>query len=587
MVLGRCSLRLCTGILLLLAGGVGMVASQNYPAASSPHEQLHKLVEDYYDEFLRLNPILATFNGDHRFNDLFAIGISPDHRTRSLALERQGLGQALALERVLLNTRDRLTLDLFVYSREEAVAAFKHPGHLLPVNQFFSMPQVLPMMGTGGSFQPFETVADHENWLKRLAGWEPWVTQAIANMRKGMKAGIVQPRVIVQRLLPLLAVHVVEEPRESVFFEPIQNMPDEFPEATRTRLESLYLKAIGENVVPGYRRLHDFMQDEYLPAARSTVGLSALPGGAEWYASRVGSETTTRLTPGEIHRIGLAEVKRIEGEMSQSAQHDDLPAAGPAPRYASEEEMLDGYRDLRRKVAANLPKLFRRIPAAGFEVRAVEPFRQATQAGASYMAAAPDGSRPGIFYVNTRNWRGAGRASEALFLHEALPGHHFQISLQQELGELPRFRRFARFTAYSEGWALYVERLGPELGLYKTREQYRRALGSELFRARRLVVDTGLHAMGWSREQALEYIGSRNEVDRYIVMPGQALAYKIGQMRILELRERAEKRLGKDFDVRDFHDQVLSSGALPLELLESNLETWIESREALSSVVSN
>jgi uncharacterized protein (DUF885 family) len=573
-MLARC----VSGFLLLFPLlGVGLaVASQQEGPDLSPHARLHTLVESYYDEFLLLNPVLATFNGDHRYDNLFTIGISPDHRKRSLSLDREYLELARSLDRSSLDETDRLTLDIFIYSLEEAVEAFDYPDYLSPVNQFFSVPQVLPMMGAGESFQPFVTVKDYENWLQRLSGWGPWVQQAILNMRQGMEKGIVQPQIIVQRLLPLLAVHVVEDPAESVFYRPMEKIPAGIPEPERRRLEGLYKAAIQNDVVPHYRLLHEFMRDEYLPAARSTVGLSALPGGAQWYAFRVKSQTTTGLTPEEIHRIGLEEVKRLEGEIKRAARRTDLVDGRSVSSYSSEEEMLQGYRVLRQQVETRLPEFFRRIPAADFQVRAVESFRQATQAGASYMAAAPDGSRPGIFYVNTRNWRGAGPASEALFLHEAIPGHHFQISMQQELGELPRFRRHGRFTAYTEGWALYVESLGSGLGLYKTRGQYIGALRSELFRARRLVVDTGLHAMNWSREKAIDYIGSRNEVDRYIVLPGQALAYKVGQMRILELRAQAQGRLGERFDLRDFHDVILRGGALPLDLLEAGLETWIE-----------
>jgi uncharacterized protein (DUF885 family) len=378
-----------------------------------------------------------------------------------------------------------------------------------------------------------------------------------------------------RKTLPLLATHVVKQAEESAFYKPAVKIDSSIPAAERKRLWAAYRSTISETVVPGYRRLHDFIRDEYLPRCREDVGLGALPGGREWYAHLVRIRTGTALTPEQIHELGQREVDRIDEEMKRVRARPAPP--GAARGFSSADDLLDTYRSLRKRVHKRVPRLFHDFPAADYEIRAVEPFRQRTAAGASYMAASPDGSRPGIFYVNTRGWQRRGRpGTEALFLHEAVPGHHFQIAIQQELTGLPRFRRFGRFTAFVEGWGLYAETLGPTLGLYRDRDQLLGALASERFRARRLVVDTGIHALGWSRDRALSYLGSEAEVDRYTVLPAQALAYKIGQLKFSELRARAEAALGEGFDVRDFHARVLRSGALPLDVLEADVDSWIE-----------
>ncbi len=545
--------------------------------ASSEESRLLSLVEEYYEARLRLYPILATYNGDHRFNDKLSIAISPSHRNRALALEQDFLKRAAAIDTTSLDAGEPLTLELFVHGRKTAIELHNVPDHLMPVDQFQSYPVLFAMLGAGGSIQPFDTVKDYENWLARLAVWPRWVDQAIENMRQGVEAGIVQPRILMERALPLLDAHVTKNPRDSAFFRPIENMPATIGSEDRKRLEQLYVEAIRKNVVVPYRRLRDFIRDDYMPHARKSVGLSALPDSGSWYALAVRMHTTTDMTPKEIHALGVAEVARIEKEVA--AAYDRKWPAGSTTGYSGNGRLLDGYRGLRKRVAARLPSLFEQIPEADFEIRPVDAFRRSTAAGGSYVAGTPDGTRLGIFYVNASEDAG-GEPSEALFLHEAIPGHHFQISLQRQVGELPRFRRFAQYTAYSEGWALYVESLGGQLGLYRTRSQQVGALRSELFRARRLVVDTGLHAMGWSRQRAIDYLGSTNEIDRYIAMPGQALAYKVGQLRILEMRRNAERRLGERFDIRRFHQVVLGAGAMPLDVLEARVEGWIEARSA-------
>jgi uncharacterized protein (DUF885 family) len=376
-------------------------------------------------------------------------------------------------------------------------------------------------------------------------------------------------------------------------------MPTGFAAADRERLTADYRAAITGKVIPSYRKLLGYMRDEYLPKCRTTVGLDALPDGAAWYAYNVRTITTTDYTPAQIHAIGLAEVERIHGEMREVMRKvgfkGDLKAFSEYMQkdarffFDDREKLIAGYVDIKRRVAPALPKLFERIPAADYEVRAVEAFREKSAAGGSYQAASEDGSRPGVFYANAYDLKARPMwAMEALSLHEANPGHHFQISLQREQKDLPKFRRFSSYTAYSEGWGLYAESLGRELGLYEDPYQYFGMLEAELWRSIRLVVDTGLHSKGWTREQVLEYMDAMSstaearavsEAERYIAIPGQALAYKIGQLKIRELRSRAEAELDGGFDVRSFHTAVLGDGPLPLDVLEAKLKRWIDDRE--------
>ena len=418
-------------------------------------------------------------------------------------------------------------------------------------------------------------------------------------MREGIAKGYTLPRVLVERTLPQLAAQLVEKPEDSLYWGPIANLPASFTADEQARLTAAYRAAITNQVIPSYRRLHDFLRDEYLPKARTSVGLDALPDGQAWYEYNVRNISTTDYTPAQIHAIGLREVERMHGEMRKVMQQvgfeGDLEEfflfLNTDERFfhPSREALVAGYVDIKNRVDPQLPKLFEILPNADYEVRAVEPFREKSAAGGQYQAASEDGSRPGIFYANAYNLKARPKwAMESLSIHEGSPGHHFQISIQREQKDLPRFRRFGGYTAYSEGWALYAESLGPDLGVYQDPYQYFGRLEGELFRAIRLVVDTGLHSKGWTREQVLEYIDANSatsdarriaETERYIAIPGQAVAYKIGQIKISELRARAERELGDRFEVRKFHTAVLADGALPLDLLEAKIERWIAAQK--------
>jgi len=567
--------------------------------ARGQSQRLHQLFEEYFEQQLELNPLLATSIGDARYNDRFEVSIAPEWRARAERVERDALARLATIDRSRLTGQDLLSYDVFKSARQLEIEGYRFPEHLLPLNQFYSTPNSFAMMGSGKGIQPFRTVKDYDDFLKRLDGFVAWTDQAIANMREGVTKGYTLPRVLTERVLPQLEAHVVATPEDSIYFGPVRDMPAGFAPADRDRLTAAYRAAITGKVVPTYRKLLGYMRDEYMAQCRTTVVLDALPDGAAWYAYNVRTITTTDYTPAQIHEIGLREVERIHGEMREVMRQvkfeGDLKAfsefmqTNPRFFFDDREKLIAGYVDIKRRVAPALPKLFEHMPAADYEVRAVEAFREKSAAGGSYQAASEDGSRPGIFYANTYDLKARPMwAMEALSLHEANPGHHFQISLQREQKDLPRFRRFSSYTAYSEGWGLYAESLGRELGLYEDPYQYFGMLEAELWRSIRLVVDTGLHSKGWTREQVLEYMDAMSstaearavsEAERYIAIPGQALAYKIGQLKIRELRSRAEAELGGDFDVRGFHTAVLGDGPLPLDVLEAKLTRWIDDRE--------
>jgi uncharacterized protein (DUF885 family) len=568
-------------------------------AATAESRRLADLVDAYFEEQLKLNPLLATSIGDPRYNDRFEVTISPEWRARDEKVEREFLERIRAIDPSLLTGQDALTYEIFKSAREREIEGFRFPGHLIPVNQFYSVPNSFAQLGSGNGLHPFKTVKDYEDFLKRIDGFVAWTDQAIVNMREGIAKGYTLPKVLVERTLPQLAAQIVEKPEDSLYWGPVKNLPASFTAEEQARLTAAYRAAIATQVIPSYRRLHEFLQDEYLPKARASVGLDALPDGKAWYEYNVRNITTTDYTPAQIHAIGLREVERIHGEMRKVMQQvgfegsldDFFRFVNTDERFVhpSREALVAGYVDIKKRVDPQLPKLFEILPNADYEVRAVEPFREKSAAGGQYQAASEDGSRPGIFYANAYDLKARPKwAMEALSLHEGNPGHHFQISIQREQKNLPRFRRFGGYTAYSEGWGLYAESLGPELGVYKDPYQYFGRLEGELFRAIRLVVDTGLHSKGWTREQVLEYIDANSatsdarriaETERYIAIPGQAVAYKIGQLKISELRERAERDLGDRFDVRKFHTAVLADGALPLDVLEAKIERWIAAQK--------
>jgi uncharacterized protein (DUF885 family) len=570
--------------------------------ASEAPQELARLYGEFFQENLKMNPIQATAIGDLRYNDQLPNVLGKAYRDQQDEFDQRWLKRISSISRNELSGQSRLSYDIFVYNREQALEGSQYPGWQIPINQFFSFPNFIATMGSGQSIQPFKTVKQYEDWLKRMGAVVINWDQAIDNMRAGIKAGVVQPRAIMEKVVPQLAAHVVDDVEESIFLGPIKNFPEDFSEADKNRLSASYRSAVKDKMIPAYGRLHDFIKEEYLPACRETFGFSSHPGGVEWYNYQIKTFTTTDLKADEIHEFGLSEVARIRGEMEEVMERvgfeGDLHAFFKYLQeeeqfyYTDEEALLQGYRDLQTKIDALLPKMFDIMPKANYEVRAVEAFRAQSQAGASYQAGTPDGSRPGVFYVNTFNMKGQPKfGMETLSIHEASPGHHFQISIQQEIEDLPAFRRFGGYSAFSEGWALYAESIGKELGMFEDPYQYYGRLSDEMLRAMRLVVDTGLHAKQWSREKAIAYMKDNSsmaesdvisEVERYIAIPGQALSYKVGQRVITSLRAQAEETLGENFDIRAFHRQVLVDGAMPLDVLSRKIKEWIKAEQEKS-----
>lgn len=559
---------------------------------------LAALFDEHFERSLEMNPLQATFIGDYRYNDRMANATSPEYRAADTALHKEFLGRLLEIDREQLDDQDRLSYDLFRINREQSLEGKQFPFHLVPINQFYSLTSLFVQLGSGSSAHPFRTVKDYDDFLSRADQFAINIDQIIANMREGMREGVVQPRILMEKLVPQLESQIVDDPEQSSFYAPVSAMPAEFSEQERTRLTAAYKDKINNTIIPAYERLNNFLGDDYLSAARETVGLSALPNGADWYAYMVRLRTTTDLTPDEIHQIGLDEVARIHAEM-RGVMEDvgfegnlkdffDFVNTDDQFFFDEPEELIQGYRDMSAHIGELSKKLFDIFPKSAFEVRRVEPFREQSAAGGSYMAGTADGTRPGVFYANAYDIKARGKwAMESLFLHEAIPGHHFQIMIQRENEALPDFRRYGGFTAFSEGWGLYAESLGKELGVYTDPYQYFGGLNAELWRSIRLVVDTGIHAKGWTRQQVLDYMYANSavaearavaEAERFMAIPGQALAYKVGQLKIREIRDNAEARLGDRFDIKRFHTEVLKDGAMPLSMLEAKIDRWIETQ---------
>ncbi|MEJ1095950.1 MULTISPECIES: DUF885 family protein [unclassified Pseudoxanthomonas] len=577
-------------------------AAESTAAASPANDkaaQLNQLYTQYWEESLKLNPLRATFQGDPRYNDQLPNFLSAEYREKSHHFTEEWLKKVEAIGADGLNGQDLLSYQIFVRDAKNELEGERFPGWMQPVNQFYNIASTVVQLGSGTGAQPFKTVQDYDNWNKRATRIPVLFDQAIANMREGMKAGVVQPRALMDKVVPQLDALIKPKAEDTLFWGPVKNFPANFSDADKQRLTADYRKLIESELMPAYAELREFIVKEYLPKTRASAGMDALPDGAAWYAYNAKQSTTTDLSPAQIHQIGLNEVARIHGLIGEvmketkfkGSLQDFFKFMQTDPRFSfkTEEELLTYYRGLEDKINAKVPEQFSLIPKAPFEIRPVEAFRAQSAAGGSYMRPSEDGKRPGIFYVNTydlptrKTWD-----AEDLYLHEAIPGHHFQLALQQELTGLPMFRRFGSEIAFSEGWGLYAESLGKDLGVYQDPYNYFGYLQNELWRAIRLVVDTGLHSKGWTREQVIAYMLENSaesdtqataEAERYMAIPGQALAYKMGELKIKEVRAKAERELGDKFDIRDFHAEVLKDGSVPLDVLEDKIDRWIASKK--------
>lgn len=561
-------------------------------------QRLHRLFDASWKYALEEYPELATYVGErghnHRWTDLSLEAIA--RRKAELEIPARVLE---TIDRARLSPADQDHHDLFARATEEGLEGRLFPSELMPVSQMQGVQQSVAQMLT---MMPASTVRDFADLIARLAAVPTLVDQTIVLLQEGASRGITPPRVTLRDVPQQILNQVTDDPLAAPTLRPFQRLPETIPETERSRLRVRASSVYQEAVAPAYRRLHAYFVNEYLPRTRETIALSALPDGEAWYAFSVRQSTTTRLTPREIHEIGLREVARIRAEMDRVmagtgftggfAAFMDFLRTDPRFFFERADDLLASYRDIAKRADPELARLFGRLPRLPYGVIAVPAYAEKSQTTAYYEPGSPAAGRPGYFYANTYDLRSRPRwEMEALTLHEAVPGHHLQIALAQELEDVPEFRKHGFYTAYIEGWGLYAESLGREMGFYTDAYNRFGQLTYEIWRAIRLVVDTGMHALGWSREQALRYFEENAgkaehdivvEIDRYIVWPGQALAYKVGELKIKELRTWATGAMGPRFDLRGFHDQVLGGGAVPLDVLEARIRAWAEASRTVS-----
>ena len=582
----------------LLALSLALLSIASYaPSADSADaaKELHALFEREWERDLSDNPLSATYLGDPRYNDRWP-DISPEAQAKRDAADAKVLDDLARIPRGELSPADQLNYDLFRHKYETRKAALPFHAEYYDI-QARDGPQSLDETA---ELMPFEKVQDYETWIRRMAAIPAYLEQYAEQLRRGAREKRTQPRVIMERVLPQLAAQIPAKAEDSPFFVRFRSYPDAIPVAEQERLSAAAKKVIAENVIPAYQRFTAVFKDEYLPATRNTVGIWDTPDGPDFYAFLTRYHTTTPLTPEKINEIGLAEVARNRADMQKVV--DEVGFKGsltdffehlrtdPKFYYKTGDELFRAYAFITKVIDPELPKLFGKLYRTPFGLRAIPENSAPNTTTAYYSGPSIDGTRAGYYYVNL--YRPEVRPKwemEVLSVHEAAPGHHLQIALAQEQTDLPKFRRAGGFTAYSEGWGLYSERLGYDLGLYKDPYSRFGQLTYDQWRAVRLVVDTGIHHMKWTRQQAIDYFMANaakteadivNEIDRYIAWPGQALAYKIGQLKILELRDRAKTELGDKFDIRGFHDTILATGAVPLEILERTADDWIAAQKA-------
>jgi uncharacterized protein (DUF885 family) len=577
-------------LLLLLSATTLRAAELSAADLDTRRKALSDLIDEHWEYTMRTNPEFASILGDKRFNDQVS-DVSEAAVRADLEQSKWFLKRFEAIGTTGFSEQERLNRDLMVSDLREGIEGAKFKSWQAPVNQMSGIHLGAAQLP---SALPFQNAKDYDDYAVRLNKFAKIMDDTIANMRKGMAAKQMPPKFLLEKVGDQAAGIANTPADKSPFALPLDKFPDSVSEADRQRIRSGVLAAVENSVIPAYKRFAAFVKDEYAPKGRTDVGVWSLPDGKARYAFRVKQQTTSDFTPEQIHQIGLKEVARIEGDMLEIAKKqgfDDLKSfnaaieKNPDLKFKSGQQIIDDYTRFIDQMYGRLPQLFGRLPKAKVEVVPVEPFREKSAAGASYETGAPDGSRPGRVFVNT--YEATSRktlSTESTAYHEGVPGHHMQLSIAQELAELPKFRQQGGYTAFVEGWALYSERLGKEVGYYQNPYSDYGRLNDEMLRAIRLVVDTGLHDKKWTRDQVVQFFRDHSaideveiqaETDRYIVWPGQALAYKIGQLKILDLRDRAQKALGPKFDIRAFHDEILGAGALPLQALDERIERWI------------
>jgi uncharacterized protein (DUF885 family) len=561
-------------------------------------QDFSSLTKNYFDDKNAMNPLDATQSGQNQYNDQLQFEMTDSFRKSQAAFFDKYQSALKNITVKDLSEEEKNSYEIIKWEVEIGKDLLKQPTNLLPIHQFWGTHLTMGQFAGGTGAQPFKTEQDYTNFLKRMDKYAVWIDSAMVYMKKGLKEGVVLPKSLTVKMIPQFAEMATPNIEDNLFYSSIKLMPASFPDSIKEDLTAKYTATINTKLIPQYKKMADFLNKEYLPASRATSGIGSLPLGKELYAVYVKQWTTTEMTPEQIHELGLKEVARLNAEMEKVKTQvgfkgtlleffEEVRNKKELKPFTKPEEVIANFQSIYTRIKPNVDKLFALQPKTKFEIRRTEAFREKT-ASAEYNQGTADGARPGIFYVpipDVADYNMYG--DEDLFLHEAIPGHHFQISLQQENESLPDFRKFNWFGAYGEGWALYTESLGKELGLYQDPYQYFGMLGNEMHRAVRLVVDTGLHSKGWTREQAIQYSLANEaeseasiipEIERYMAIPGQALSYKIGQLKILELRKKAETTMGAKFNIKKFHEKVLESGVMPLALLEKKINSWIDNK---------
>ncbi len=566
------------------------------PKSSDKNIEFDTLLKDYYEGSLELYRINGTYSGDSRYNDTLPNFLSVEFKKKEKKFLEYYQSALMNFDSADLNPNQSMSKRILTRELQLELEGKTFNTDFMPINQMWTFQLTIGQLASGKGAQPFKTPQDYRNWLVRLEGYLEWLGSAEEKMKKGIEKGYVLPKSLIIKVLPQLLAMTKKDLTKHLFYSPIKQIPEDFTVEEKKEFKSAYSNMIENRIVPAYQRLYDFMATTYLEAGRESSGFEAFPDGEAYYEYAIRVYTTTNLDADSIHQLGLSEVARIRNEMEKIKNEvgfkGDLNAFFEHVRSSPElmpfndpKQVIDNFNAIFKKIKPNVDKLFSLQPKTPFEIRRIEAFREAS-AAAHYNPGSLDGSRPGIFYVPIPEVEKYNVYSdEDLFLHEAIPGHHFQISLQQENEFLPDFRKNLFYSAFSEGWALYTESLGKELGIYNDPYQYFGMLGAEMHRSIRLVVDTGLHAKGWTREQAIQFsldneaeslAGITSEIERYMANPAQALSYKIGQLKIISLREKAEEKMGDHFDIRIFHQKILESGALPLSILEEKIDHWIQ-----------
>ncbi|ALM48781.1 hypothetical protein AMR72_07670 [Flavobacterium psychrophilum] len=586
-------------VLFAAAAIMSCKKKETQETTQASNKEITQLFSDYQEERLKLFPWEATQAGDDRYNNIYPNTVSDAYIAQVKAFFSKYRDSLSKYNDDELSENDRISKELLAWECDINLEQWGLNEQLLPLNQFTSPILTLGQWGSGAGAQPFKTVKDYNNWLERLAQFNTYLGSAEQRMKEGVTKGYVLPKVLTEKMIPQLKDMANENVTSHLLYSPVKQFPDTFTDAEKKDLTAKYTAILKDKIIPSFKSLYNYVTTDYLKASRTTSGIAAIPNGAAYYKHLIKRYTTTDMTADEIHALGLKEVARLSAEMEKVKTQvgfkgplkdffNYVRAKKELMPFTQPQQVIDNFNAIHEKMKPNLEKLFDMKPKTPFEVRRTEAFREAS-ASAEYNQGSVDGTRPGIFYVPIPDVKKYNvYADEDLFLHEAIPGHHYQISIQQENKELPEFRKTIWFNAYGEGWALYTESLGKELGLYTDPYQYFGMLSAEMHRAIRLVVDTGLHTKGWTREQAITYSMENeaepeesiiSEIERYMAIPGQALSYKIGQLKIRELRTKAEMELGNKFSIKEFHNQVLDAGCLPLKVLEGKIDKWIAGKK--------